>query len=190
MEGNRLDKKQLRERGLAILQSFTNENRAEIEKKLVHYLTNTSWWTKAKTIGVTLSMGEEWNTDRIIEACRREGKRVCIPRCLPQSRKLEFYTYEDEAQLEIVYHHLREPIPNKTTFVAKNEIDLLIVPGILFDVDGYRLGFGGGYYDRYLVDFQQPTISLLHTKQLKQKLPVERFDIPVKHLITEHGVLI
>lgn len=88
------------------------------------------------------------------------------------------------------YFGLDEPDVKKTTPVKKDAIDLLIVPGLVFTKKGYRVGFGGGYYDRYLTDFTQPTVSLVHTKQFVEDFPIEPFDIPVQYLVTEKGIII
>ena len=82
---------------------------------------------------------------------------------------------------------ISEPDTQKAKEIDKNQIDLLLVPGLIFTRDGYRIGFGGGYYDRFLTDFVQPTVSLASTKQLVDDFPVEPFDIPVNYLLTEEG---
>lgn len=69
--------------------------------------------------------------------------------------------------------------------VVKDEIDLLIVPGLIFSSEGYRIGFGGGYYDRFLKDFQGPTVSLAFGEQIRDDWQPENFDIPVAKIITD-----
>ena len=86
-------------------------------------------------------------------------------------------------QLESVYFGLLEPIEAETDFVAKDNIDLLIVPGIAFTEPGYRTGVGGGYYDRYLQHYQGRTVSLAFHEQIVPKYRS-------KHMISQWGKLL
>ena len=81
-----------------------------------------------------------------------------IPKCLPKDRKMDFRDLERFDQLESVYSGLLEPIESKTNLVEPNEIDLLIVPGMAFEKEGFRMGVGGGYYDRFLQSFKGNTV--------------------------------
>ena len=78
----------------------------------------------------------------------------------------------------------------KQNLVEPNDIDLLIVPGIAFDSEGFRMGFGGGYYDRFLQSFKGNTVSLAFQEQIVSNLPKEDHDIPVEKIITDEGIFI
>ncbi|WP_246569805.1 5-formyltetrahydrofolate cyclo-ligase [Lentibacillus saliphilus] len=184
------DKKAFREYALGLLKAMSPEEKSEIEKKIRENLFRTKQWRRAKTIGITVSQAIEWDTKAIIEAAWECNKVVCVPKCYATDKRMDFYQIDDFDQLEVVYFNLLEPNIDQTEQVLKTDIDLLIVPGLLFDLKGYRIGFGGGYYDRFLSDFNQETLSLLSTKQLKDELPTERYDLPVQHMITENGSLI
>lgn len=82
-----------------------------------------------------------------------------------------------------------EPKEHETDAVSKEEIDLVIVPGLLYNRAGYRVGFGGGYYDRFLKDYRGYTISLAFSFQLIDHLPHEEYDIPVGKMITEKEII-
>lgn len=125
----------------------------------------------------------EWDTVPIIEKAWEEGKRVAVPKCLP-NRKMSFYQLDHFNQLVKGMHDIPEPNPDQTIIIEKNNIDLLIVPGIVFSPNGYRIGFGGGYYDRFLADFRNETVSLASHHQMVDQLPIDSFDIPVQHIIT------
>ena len=101
---------------------------------------------------------------------------------------MTFRFLTDFGQLEKVYNDLHEPIEDETEVALKNELDLIIVPGIAYDRLGYRIGFGGGYYDRFLQNYNGTTISLLLQEQLYDQLPHESFDQPVQRLILPNGV--
>ena len=160
------------------------KNCAEIHKHL--FLHND--WNKAKTIGVTVSRGREVDTKTIIEKAWRDGKRVVVPKCDPESNTMIFRKIDTYHQLETVFFGLMEPIESETISVEPDDIDLMIVPGICFDRKGYRIGYGGGYYDRYLKEYQGVTISLAFSFQLLNSLPRETHDVPIEGLITEIGV--
>ncbi len=108
---------------------------------------------------------------------------------LPRRAEAEFFILDTYDQLETVYHGLLEPKPSETVRVNKQDIDLLIVPGLLFDKGGFRIGFGGGYYDRFLTDFPNQKLSLAGSFQVVENLPSESYDIPVDSIITEQGML-
>lgn len=147
-------------------------------------LYNDEEWKNAKTIGMTISNPPEVDTFQIIRKAWEEGKKVVIPKCYPKERKMAFRKLSYFSQLESVYSGLLEPIETETEEVLKDQIDMLIVPGLAFTVEGYRLGFGGGYYDRYLKDYKGKTISLAFQVQILSSLPIEEHDIPVGKIIS------
>lgn len=152
---------------------------------IVQKLYQDSFWKEARTVGITISKFPEVDTYQIIRKAWEEGKQVVIPKCLPKKREMVFRTFTQFNQLESVYSGLLEPIETVTKEVHANEIDLLIVPGLAFTTEGYRLGFGGGYYDRYLAEFCGYTISLAFQCQLVTELPIEDHDRAVGKLITD-----
>lgn len=184
-----MNKKQLREQMKTKLKKISPVKKSEIEHKLFDQLTSSDLWKNAHTIGLTISQSFEWNTKPIIEAAWKMGKVVVIPKCYPKDKTLKFYKFKSYEQLETVYYNLLEPKPIQTKQISKDLIDLLIVPGLLFDNKGYRIGFGGGYFDRFLIDFPNKSLSLFSEMQLVNELPTEGFDIPVQHLITEQGIV-
>ncbi|MFA1820419.1 5-formyltetrahydrofolate cyclo-ligase [Virgibacillus oceani] len=182
-----INKKALRTSAITELKQFSDAEKKVTEEQFLKHLTASNIWNEAKTIGITVSQGFEWDTKPIIEAGWKDNKTVAVPKCAPKEKQLTFYKLEGYNQLEIVYYNLLEPEPEETLMVNKQEIDILIVPGLLFDRHGYRIGFGGGFYDRFLTDFSNTTISILHSNQLTEEVPRESFDIPVKYLMTENG---
>ncbi|WP_339231120.1 5-formyltetrahydrofolate cyclo-ligase [Oceanobacillus sp. FSL K6-2867] len=184
-----LDKTNLRKETINRLKSLSIDEKRKIEVKLMGKLLSSELWKYADTIGLTISQDFEWATGPIIEAGWKQNKKIVVPKCIPNEKQLHFYAINSFEQLESVYFNLLEPIPETKRFVAKKDIDLLIVPGLLFDKHGYRIGFGGGYYDRFLVDFSQKTASLCSFKQLVDRVPREKYDLPVHNIITEKEVI-
>ncbi|GAB3051092.1 5-formyltetrahydrofolate cyclo-ligase [Virgibacillus ainsalahensis] len=184
-----MDKLQLRKSAIAKLKSISVKEKQNLERLITNNLLHSTLWKDAHTIGITISQGFEWDTKQIIEAAWDQNKSVCVPKCNPQQKSLTFYQLDTYEQLEVVYYNLLEPKPEAKKRVEKLSIDLLVVPGLMFNTEGYRIGFGGGYYDRFLTDFTNETVSILSTDQLVNPLPSEIYDIPVNYLITEKGII-
>ncbi|WP_217490462.1 5-formyltetrahydrofolate cyclo-ligase [Lentibacillus jeotgali] len=184
-----MDKSELRSDIIEKLQSLSAAERNDIEQLLAENLLTSEIWKQSSVIGITISHGFEWNTKLIIEKAWENGKQICAPKCLPKERKMDFYRINSYDQLEVVYYNLQEPKPRETEKITKHHIDLLVVPGLLFDKQGYRIGFGGGYYDRFLTDFTNKKLSLAANMQVVDKIPAASFDIPVDDVITESGFL-
>ena len=153
-------------------------------------LMKSSEFLNAAIIGVTISRFPEVDTKPIIEAAWSLGKKIAVPKCENQSREMDFRLINSYDNLEKVYLDLQEPIISETISIKKDDIDLQIVPGVIYATNGYRIGFGGGYYDRYLIDFKGDVVSLAFEKQTVQEVPFEAHDIPVQKIFTEKGIII
>lgn len=141
----------------------------------------------SETVAITISNHREVDTYAIIEALWQLGKNVAVPKCNAKTRTMDFYIITQFSQLETVYMDLKEPIPSKTTYVSPEEIDVIIVPGIVYDPNGYRIGYGGGYYDRYLTTYEGNLISIAFDFQIVESVPTESHDIPVDIIITDNN---
>jgi 5-formyltetrahydrofolate cyclo-ligase len=142
-------------------------------------------FSAAKTVGVTVSAFPEVDTHELIRKCWEAKKRVAVPKCWRKSRAMDFHVITDFDQLETVYMHLKEPKVEETQRIGPEEIDLLIVPGVVYTQSGYRIGFGGGYYDRYLAEYKGTTRALAFDLQLADEIPIEPHDMPVDAIHTE-----
>lgn len=145
----------------------------------------TKEFKEAKTIAITMSRSTEVETRRIIEACWAIGKNVVVPKCNPEEKTMDFRRITSFNQLQTVYLDIQEPNPLLTASAEKTEIDLVVVPGVVFSLEGYRIGYGGGYYDRYLESFSGATLSIVFELQLVDEVPKESHDLPVGKIITE-----
>jgi 5-formyltetrahydrofolate cyclo-ligase len=171
------------------LQQMSKYTYETTSKNIAAQLFSEEAWRKAKTIGITISIGREVNTKHIIERAWQEGKKVAIPKAIWETKQLQFRTFTSYNQISEVRLGLFEPLADQTCSISKDEIDLLIVPGLLFSLDGYRIGYGGGFYDRYLDKFLGMTISLAFDFQLLNWLPHDHYDIPVQKIITDRRAI-
>ncbi|OIJ16095.1 5-formyltetrahydrofolate cyclo-ligase [Anaerobacillus arseniciselenatis] len=176
-------KKQLRDEMKRKLMQMNNEDYQIYSQQLQMKLLESKEWEEANTIGITISTNREVNTKPIIEAGWKQNKRIVVPKCYPSEKKLKFYEITSFDEVEDSFFSLKEPMVTITPLVEKNEIDLLVVPGLIFDQRGYRIGFGGGYYDRYLKEYVNNTVSLAFNFQLLDEIPKEEFDVPINRVI-------
>ncbi|MDJ1475757.1 5-formyltetrahydrofolate cyclo-ligase [Bacillus sp. LS15-K4] len=186
----REEKVRLRKQIIEHMNSLSEERYTTLSEQIAFSLYAQKEWAEAKTIGITLSMENEVNTYSIIEKAWEEGKKVVVPKCNKGTRTMSFRQISNFDQLEIVYMNLREPIPARTEEVNADDIDLQIVPGVAYTERGERIGYGGGYYDRYLVHYKGKTLSLAYSFQIVEHIPLEPFDKNVEKIITEKGTMV
>lgn len=182
-------KKELRTQTLAQLDQMSSEAFERKTALLYEHLFQLTAWKQAKTIALTLSRGKEIPTRPLIETAWQEGKIVCVPTCFPETKEMSFYEYTSQTKMKSSYFGLTEPDPITSKVIHKTAIDLMIVPGVCFDRQGYRIGYGGGYYDRYLVDYHGVTLSVCLSVQQIEHIQAETHDIPVSMIVNEKGTL-
>ena len=137
----------------------------------------------ADTVMVFYGTGREPDTVPLIRALLERGKRVVLPVCLPR-RGMEARQVTDPDRL--VPNRFGIPEPDRSCpAVDKREIAVALVPNLMCGRDGYRLGWGGGYYDRWLADFPGFTVCICRQGRLVEHMPREEFDIPVDLVLIE-----
>ena len=136
-------------------------------------------------IAITMSSKREVDTFQLVQSLWQLGKKVAIPKCHPKNHSMTFYLIDNFEQLESGYMNIQEPKIQCCNPISPEDISCIIVPGVVFDQDGYRIGYGGGYYDRYLSQFKGKTMSIAFEIQLVEKIPTESYDLPVDLIITE-----
>ncbi len=185
-----MDKKSMRKTMNSKLQALDPMTYEQFSFMIGSLLIETDEWKSSSTIGLTVSRFPEVDTWQLIRKGWEQGKRIVVPRCIPSTKGMSFRNITAFTQLENSFFGLFEPIESQTEELPKNEIDLLIVPGLVYSKDGYRIGFGGGYYDRFLEGFQGQIVSLAFSMQLTETVPVEEHDRPVDKIVTEKGLLV
>ena len=127
--------------------------------------------------------GREPETEMLVRTLTAQGKRVGLPRMLPE-RGMEVRLFQPEVPMVQVSFGIWEP-PESAPLLAREEIQLALVPAVCYDRERYRLGFGGGYYDRWLSGFQGFTVGLCRECVLQPQVPREAHDQRVDLLLTE-----
>jgi 5-formyltetrahydrofolate cyclo-ligase len=183
------DKNKLRKEVKEKLSKIAKQEYEQYSYQLAQRLYNEESWKKAGTIGITVSRFPEPDTLQIIRRAWEEGKRVAVPKCFPADRRMEFRMLSSFLELESVYYGLLEPIESLTEKIEPEEIAVTIVPGLAYSSGGLRLGFGGGYYDRWLAGYDGNTIALAFRMQMVAELPVEPHDKKIDMIITAPDVV-
>ena len=178
-------KKTLRKETIAAMKRLPESVKTQADEQLTQRLLELPAFQEAKTLATYLSFDHEFSTAGLIQAALQLGKRVCVPRTYPQGR-MEFVEYDPEI-LEESRFGLLEP-NEQGKVVDKAEIDLIHVPGLVFQSKGYRIGYGGGYYDRYLEGFTGKTVSTIYSIQQGEFQP-NTFDIAVQEVLVHEITL-
>lgn len=144
---------------------------------------------KAQTVMLFLNFRDEVETTALAEATRLNGKKLVLPRCAPQGVLLLKEICDLTCDIEPGVWGIREPKLINVD-VDPSDIDLVVVPGAGFDLQGNRLGYGGGYYDRFFTRLPQstPRVAIAFECQLMSEVPVDMHDAQMTMLITEQAV--
>ena len=184
------EKQRLREERLAAREVLSEQERSVLDDRITQKLLATSEYVEATTVLTYVSISSEVSTRKLIERALRDGKTVAAPRCLP-GHCLEFVAITSLEQLVAAPFNLLEPareLPALTDDQMNNSI--CIIPALLVDTKGYRLGYGAGFYDRFLSTYPGKKICLAYQQNLsREMLPHTAFDVAVDMVITESEVL-
>ncbi|MBQ6121716.1 MAG: 5-formyltetrahydrofolate cyclo-ligase [Clostridia bacterium] len=159
---------------------------AEIESRsaiLAEKLYATAQYRDCKSLYAYHSFNQEVRTNPIIRRAWADGKRVAVPKVVGDEMVFIWIDSFDNLAPQGAFH-IMEPIENGP--VAGDETALILMPGLAFDPQGHRVGYGGGYYDRYLAaQPSHPTVALCYDFQLYDHLDVDEYDVPVDTIITD-----
>ncbi|MEW6427232.1 MAG: 5-formyltetrahydrofolate cyclo-ligase [Thermodesulfobacteriota bacterium] len=147
---------------------------------------------EASNIFVFVGYRSEPDTLPLIRRWLGEGKQVSVPRTVPGSHLVAHALTDPDRELAPGYCSILEPLPERTPVVAGHLLDVVIVPGSVFDRFGGRLGYGGGYYDRFLASAapQALRVGICFELQLVERVPVLPHDQPLDILVTERRAMI
>ena len=185
-----LEKQRLREECLAAREALSEQERSVLDERITQKLLVTSEYSEATTVLTYVSVSSEVSTRMFIECALRDGKTVAVPRCLP-GHCLEFVAITSLDQLIAAPFGLLEP-PKELPALTEEQMNasICIVPALLVDIKGYRLGYGAGFYDRFLSTYPGKKICLAYQQNLSRTmLPHTTFDVAVDEVITESDVL-
>ena len=171
-----MDKKALRKEIREQKRAMTEAEIVSKSERLGELFAASEAYKNAKSIYGYLPYNQEVRTVAMLERAIRDGKRVAVPKCYGD--EMRFIWMNDLSKVEKGYAGIPEPVEDGP--VADDETALVLMPGLAFDTQGHRIGYGGGFYDRFLAEEQKhPTLALCYDFQMLDHLETEEFDIPV-----------
>lgn len=169
----------------AMRRGLSRDRKQEMDSAIAASFLRSTSYTRSDVILTYVSTAIEVDTAFIIQTALRDGKKVACPRCVDGTRQMEFYYIRSMEELSPGYFGVLEPAADHTRLYRGAQRPVCIVPGLAFDHWGYRLGYGKGYYDRFLAGYTGWTVGLCYSACIEYKLPHGRFDRAVDRLITE-----
>ena len=171
-----MTKKELRELVRAKKRQLNEQQIVSASERLGALLRENPAYQSARSIYGYLAFNQEVRTMPMLEQAQKDGKRVAVPKVFGD--EMRFIWLDDLNAVSSGYYNIPEPIANEP--VADDETALMLMPGLAFDAQGHRCGYGGGFYDRYLAAHTaHTTLAMCYDFQMFDHLDTDDFDIPV-----------
>lgn len=171
-----MNKKEMRTMIRAKKRAMTEDQIVSASARLGEQFRACALYKEARTIYGYLPYNQEVRTVPMLERALADGKRVAVPKVYGDRMKFIYMT--DLNRVEKGYANIPEPVDDEP--VAEDPTALVLMPGLAFDREGHRIGYGGGFYDKFLAEEpEHPTVALCYGFQMLEKLETEEFDIPV-----------
>lgn len=183
-----MDKELIRNEKKSQRKNLTKEEIKTKSEKIFYTLFSSDALLGAKTIMLYLPSFNEVRTEAIAKKLLQDEKRVVAPVTNKENFSMTPYLIKDMQNLQIGAYGIKEP--KRDLPIDKSKIDAVIVPGIAFDKSGNRVGFGAGYYDRFLKDFAGVKIGICYDFQIVDKLDTKKHDIKMDYVISEDKIYV
>ncbi|MGM9632627.1 MAG: 5-formyltetrahydrofolate cyclo-ligase [Eubacteriales bacterium] len=182
------NKTELRQKCLALRNSFGEDFIMRASEKICRIIAQSAEFESADTVLLYYPIRNELSVCSLLQSAQKLGKKVGFPACDKANRTLTFREITNLCDLESGSYGIFEPGADMPE-ISATECTLCIVPGVAFSRKGERLGYGAGYYDRFLADFRGKSIGICASELLFDTLPNDEYDIPIDIIITESEVL-
>lgn len=166
--------------------SIGDSEHREFSERIAEHFLNSEEYKRAEAVLLYLSINREVRTRALVDRILKDGKRLALPVCFDEGR-MTFRYINDKKQLTRGF--FSAPEPDESCEEYQGEVaTVCVIPAIAFDKNGYRLGYGKGYYDRYLSRFDVVRVGFCFSELFVDSLPHGRFDAACDMVITEKGV--
>lgn len=180
----------LRREMVARRDAIPEAERERIAAALVERIVSLPRYTAARSVLCTMAIGSEWNTRLFLDRARADGKAIALPRITPPPRHLEIHRVRDlDHDLIPGVWNIPEPDPARCKAMTIAGVDFAVVPALAVDFDGYRLGYGAGYFDRLLTPRTASTycVTALPAAFVVESLPHASHDQVLDLIVDELG---
>lgn len=184
------NKKILRKEILKKRENINILEKENMDKEILDRFYESRYYKEAKDIFIYISYGSEINTKKIINRALKENKKIYVPRTEFITKTMDAVEITSLGNLKENSYGILEPL-KESAGINPNELDLIVVPGVAFDRNGGRMGYGAGFYDRYFIKINKDNVkritklALAYDFQVIDKVPMDEQDIPVNYVITE-----
>lgn len=174
-----MDKSDLRKKYLAIRESLINKN--ELDNKIFNKIIDLKEYKNSKTILTYVSLKDEVDTLKLINHSLDIGKKVAVPKC--EGDNINFYYIKSLQDLHNGKFNILEPITKDKAIDYTNSI--CIIPGVAFDINNNRVGYGKGFYDRFLEKYNGTKVGISYKQCICKNIYTDKYDIKMDRIITE-----
>ena len=182
-------KKKLRAKAREMRSSLSPEYKASLDRKIKNKLLNLFAVRETEAVLCYVSTDIAVDSREFIDSLFKMGKRVAVPRCEGDDGEMNFYYINSLAELSPGSFGVDEPDPSSCVMFSDTVESVCIVPAFMFDKRGYRLGYGKGYYDRYLSKYKGSTIGVCYSENLADELFRGKYDRAVDLVVTDKEIL-
>jgi len=180
---------QARANAKELRKSIVEPEKKMLENDIYKLFINSLAYKNAKCIAFYVALPDEISTFEMIEKALTDNKQAAVPRCRTGFNVMDFYLIKSRDDLEKGHFGILEPSEKCTKIENVNEIGMAVIPALCFDLNGHRIGYGKGYYDRFLSKFDGVSAGLGYEKMLVKNLPKNRFDKKVDMIITDRRII-
>lgn len=182
-------KNDIREKYKALRASIPADKKAAMDEKICNTFLSLATYRYSSVLLMYSPKAEEVDVLPIAKKALEDGKRVAFPRCTPGTHDMDYYFISSLDELDVGSYGLLEPPTTLEMFDrASNLPSACVIPAIVYDRAGYRIGYGKGYYDRYLGSFGGSKVGMVYSDCITDKLPRGKFDLCADFLVTEKGI--
>lgn len=180
-------KSYLRKTLIKLRDDISKEHRKDKSESIYQKIINSDFYKKSHNIFIFVSYGSEVDTHRIIKHSLNIGKRICVPKVINKDQGMKAVEIISWTDLSESYKGILEPELRENNVVNEEEIDLVVVPGVAFDHKGGRLGYGGGFYDRFLLKLSKKCkiAAIAYKEQIVNDIPMDEHDVKINCIITD-----
>ncbi len=175
----------MRDHYKALRRALPPRQKARMDAAIARRVASLWQYRQQEWLLTYVSTPIEVDTTAIIRRALADGKKVAVPRCVPNTRLMEFYRIESLDELAPGTFGVLEPYPDPARRLTDTGKGLCLVPALCYDWKGFRLGYGKGYYDRFLAGFGGHMVGICYSNCIRRSLPHGRFDRPVELLVTD-----